>query len=257
MSNQETKNSGDVCPLCGGTEWILKEVNGVEVAEPCKCRKMAIMRRKKRFADIPVAFDGIALQSFSLTVYKTKEGKEKAYIACKIIKEYLNMFDEAKRNGMGLYIFSGAKGSGKTRMAVSIANELMEKHDSLVKFATGMNILEEIKKSYDDKSYDSESKLISELIRADVLVLDDFGTEKVTEWVQNKFYWIINQRYIYKKPIIFTSNESLETLPYDERITSRIKEMCYQIDFPEEYVRDYIAEENMKTIIKQALNKKV
>ena len=250
LSNQEdskeVSDSNDICPICHGMEWVLKEIDGVEVAVPCKCREKSVMIRKKRFADIPIAFKDIHLKTFSLSVYKTEQGKEKGRIACRIIKKYLDSFDEAKKEGMGLYIYSKSKGSGKTRMAASIANDILENHKASVKFSTSINILNEIKRTYGHESDITESQLVSDLVMADVLIIDDFGTEKVTDWARNKFYDIINQRYINKRIMIFTSNESLDSIQYDDRITSRIKETCYQVDFPEECVRDYIFDENME-----------
>lgn len=257
LSTQEsvlTSTDSEVCPICHGTEWILKSVDGVDVATPCSCRKKAIMRRRISFAEIPEGFKDMRLNTFSLAVYQLPESKEKARVACKIIKAWLDDFAEMKDRGMGLYIFSGTKGSGKTRMAASIANELIEKHGTVVKFATSTKILNEIRKTYDRENKLTESQLIDALVTADVLIIDDFGTENVTAWVKDKFYDIVNQRYVSKRVTIFTSNESLKTLAYDDRITNRIKEMCYQVDFPEESVREHIAEKNMNEIIGRAIN---
>lgn len=206
------------------------------------------MRRRIHFAELPDAFKGMTLQSFDLCVYSEK-GQMIARMACGIIKEYLKSFKKAKEDGVGIYIFSAAKGSGKTRMAASIANELMHNHDTTVKFATSTKILNEIRRTYDRETDMTESRLLDALATVDVLIIDDFGTEKVTEWVQDKFYEIINSRYIGKKVTMFTSNQNLDMLQYDDRITSRIKEMCYLVYFPEESVRDRIAEKNMREMI--------
>ena len=245
---KSTSENQDICPICHGAEWIIKDVDGVEVATPCKCRAKAIVARRKRFSDIPEGFKDKTLDTFSISVYSSPESKDKARIACKMIKTYLDDFDNQKQQGMGLYIYSATKGSGKTRIAASIANELIENHNVAVRFATSLKILSEIKQTYDSRSTENENQILNELATTDVLIIDDFGTETATAWVKDKVYDIVNQRYIGKKVTIFTSNESLKTLAYDERIASRIKEMCYQIDFPEESVRDSIAEKNMKTL---------
>lgn len=238
----------DICPICHGDEWVLQVVDGVQVAVPCKCRKKAIMSRRMHFADIPEGFKDMTLETFYIGVYEKQESKEKARTACKIIKEYLDSLKEVKEAGMGLYIYSSTKGTGKTRMAASIANYLLE-HDTSVKFSTSTKILNEIRSTYDSGSRYTESQLMSDLVTAEVLIIDDFGTENVTPWVKDKFYDIVNERYINKRVTIFTSNESLKNLAYDDRITNRIKEMCYQVDFPEESVRDHIAERNMKDMM--------
>lgn len=248
---QESSKASDVCPVCGGTEWILETMDGIEQAVPCKCREKNKMKRRMSFAEIPEAFKGMRLNTFRTSVYREPDSKAKINIACKMIKEYMGMFEDAKRNGMGLYLYSKSKGSGKTRMAASLANEIMEKHDTGVKFATSLNILAEIRRTFDSNSQYTESQLLDALVMAEVLIIDDFGTEKATAWVRDKFYQIINSRYVEKKITIFTSNEPINGLDYDDRITNRIKECCYQIDFPEESVREYIYEENMREIIER------
>ena len=136
-------------------------------------------------------------------------------------------------------------------MAASIANELINNMDMQVKFAVSTYILSEIKRSWGKDSLYTENSLIDALTASQVLIIDDFGTENVNGWVGEKFYHIINERYINKKVTIFTSNESLKTLKYDDRITNRIKEMTYQIQFPEESVREYIAQRNNEEMLKK------
>ena len=251
-----TSQDSDVCPICHGDEWVLEIIDGKEVATPCVCRVKAIQKRRMAFAELPAGLSGLHLASFNISAYKSEENRQKARIACQIVKEYLDMFEDAKRNGMGLYICSETKGSGKTRMAASIANELMEKHNTQVKFSTSMRILTEIRRSYDPGTAMTESQLLSALSTTEVLIIDDFGTERVTDWVKDKFYEIINSRYVDKKVTIFTSNEPIEDLKYDDRITNRIKEMCYQVNFPEESVRDHIADKNMQDMMRKVMGGK-
>ena len=85
----------------------------------------------------------------------------------------------------------------------------------------------------------------------EILIIDDFGTEQVASWINDRFYQIINDRYVNKKVTIFTSNIELEKLQYDDRITNRIKETTYQIHFPEESIRGYIAEKNNRDMIEK------
>ena len=152
---------------------------------------------------------------------------------------------------MGLYIVSRTKGSGKTRMAASIANELVKKHKKQVKFAVSTRILDEIRNTWKKDSEYAESRLIDQLCLADVLIIDDFGVERISPWVQEKFYNIINERYIHKKVTIYTSNVPIEELNYEDRITSRIKEVSYLMEFPEESVRDLIAKQHNKEMLEK------
>ena len=134
-------------------------------------------------------------------------------------------------------------------MAVSIANELIYEEQVQVKFATSLQILSEIKASWGRDKEFGESKLLDYLSTTTVLVIDDFGTEQVKDWIGERFYQIINNRYVDKKITIFTSNSRLDLLEYDKRIVSRIKERCFQIPFPEESIRDIIAQQNMDELI--------
>lgn len=90
--------------------------------------------------------------------------------------------------------------------------------------------------------YCQEEQLIDELARADILIIDDFGTETEKDWVNEKYYEIIDGRYTSRKITIFTSNYCISRLNYDERITNRILERSLEIPFPEESVREHIAE---------------
>lgn len=251
VETQETSRDSDVCPICEGREWILKIKDGVEIAVPCKCREKAVMSRRLRFADIPEAFRGMDLRSFRMDVYRKQESKKMVSDACKIIKTYLDDFESQKERGMGLYIWSRTKGSGKTRIAAGIANELMKNY--AVKFAVSLTILQEIKNTWQRDTKYSENQLLDALYTTDILVIDDFGVERPADWINDKMYQIINERYINQKVTIFTSNDPLDKLSYDDRITNRIKERTYQIAFPEESVRDHIAERMQEEIIEKMM----
>lgn len=209
------------------------------------------MKRKLKFAEIPEKFKDMELSNFRADVYKLPKSKEAIREACNIVKVYMSNFEQQRLKGMGLYVFSKTKGSGKTRMIVSIANELIKNYQ--VKFAPSTSIIKEIKNTYDKNSLISESKLLEDLANVDILIIDDFGAEKITEWVNERFYSIVNERYINQKVTIYTSNERLAELQYDERITSRIKEKVYEIAFPEESVREHIAVSNNEEILKRIL----
>lgn len=242
-----------MCTLCGGMGYILFEKDGLSFAKECDCYKQHVMSRRLRFANIPDTFKEMELKTFSTLVYKSDDSRGKINAACRVIKIYLDKFKEMEQAGMGLYLHSKTKGSGKTRMAASISNELIKVHGKQVKFAVSTTILKEIKNTWNRDSECTESRLLDQLSTSDILVIDDFGTEKVADWINDKFYHIINERYINKRITIFTSNESLETLEYDDRITNRMKEVTYQIEFPEESVRNHIAEGNNREMIERIL----
>lgn len=232
-------DSGIECPLCHGTGWMFVNYNTVK---ECECGILEHQRQKSKlkFADIPETYKNIRLKDFSLKYY-SQDGKSGANEIVKTVKFWLENKDEMTEKGKGLYFWSDKKGSGKTMLATAIANELINIYKEFVKFATSLDILDEIRRTYRHKDEEDESKLLNDLASVKYLVIDDFGTEKVTDWVGEKFYQIINSRYINKKVTFFTSNHNLETIDYDERITSRIRERAFVVHFPEESVREFIA----------------
>lgn len=257
QTSYSEQSTDSVCPICKNVGWIIKPDGGQGTAVKCKCGLInrENMRGRLSFASIPEAFKDIRLDSFRTDVYSNCDNRNKAEIAVKCIKYWLNEFESLKERGMGLYLYSKTKGSGKTRMVASIANELMHEKDCQVKFCTSLQILNEIKSTWDKQSTGNESSLLNFLSTSEILVIDDFGTEQSDKpWINERFYQIINNRYVDKKITIFTSNERLDLLKYDERITNRIKERTFQVPFPEESVREIIAKENMMELVKGIKN---
>lgn len=233
--------------------------DGREVYVDCSCgvRKRDILKGRLNFASIPDVFCEVRLYQFDLGAYQDGRSRKLITASYDCIRYWLEDFREMRDNGMGLYIFSGTKGSGKTRMAASVANELIHERGISAKFCSSVQIISEIKRSWDRDTDMTEGRLLDDLARAEVLVVDDFGTEKYgtkngkMDWLDSKFYQIMNERCANKKVTIFTSNYSIDDLPYDERLVSRIKERTYQIPFPEESVREHISERNMADLMER------
>lgn len=244
LSNEEIKK----CPNCNNTYWIINEKGN---AVRCKCFEIEKMNRRLRFANLPPAFSEMTLKTFKSSVYQQQDSKNKISVIVSAVKTYMENFDEMQAEGKGLYLYSHTKGSGKTRLIASIANELIKEHQ--VKFATSISILNEIKKTYDKESKDNESKLMEDLSNTEILIIDDFGVEKAKDFNNQRFYHLINERYINKKVTFYTSNHSLNELEYDERITNRIKEQAFQLQFPEESVRELIAKQNSKMLVDKVM----
>lgn len=236
------------CPICQdtGLEWIPD--GGQGTVRECRCgiRKKQIVNSRLLFANVPESFKEVRMSNFSETIYNGTSSKNKIHTAVKAVNYWLDRFEDMKDQGIGLYLHSTTKGSGKTRMAASIANELIYDKKIQVKFSTSLQILSEIKRTWNDQgTWCNESKTLDFLCTSEILIIDDFGVEQVKSWIQERFYQIVNSRYVDKKITIFTSNASISALKYDDRIISRIKERTFQIPFPEESVRDIIARRNM------------
>ena len=248
----QTPHSQTDCPKCGGTGWIWsRNEDGIPYCEECPCgiRKKIILQNQLQFAEMPEMYRDCTFANLRSNVYQSPDSKETFIQAAKAVKYWIENIGEMQKQGMGLYICSGVKGSGKTRLACSMANELMQKYQKSVKFTTSLGILEEIKSTWSSRDNATESKLIRDLTYADILIIDDFGADSGRDWINEKFYGIINGRYVDRKITIFTSNYRISQLPYDDRITNRILERSYEIPFPEESVREHIAEESRNNMI--------
>lgn len=232
-SNTPTTN----CPLCNGSGWVFTDFNTVKECE-CGIREREIQESRLRFASIPEAYKDVRLSDMHYRYYTKQNSKNAFKAVAGFVKWYLENLDENIESGKGFYLWSDVKGSGKTMLAAAVANELIHTHNKNVKFATSIDILDEIKATYDSHEGDTESQLLEDLVTTEFLVIDDFGTERVSEWRGEKFYQIINKRYIGNKVTFFTSNYDLQTLKYDTRISNRIREKTYLVHFPEESCRE-------------------
>ena len=239
-----TEEKNNRCPICDGTGWVVVSEED-NMVKPCECLLREQEANKLKFANIPPKYQGKKLADISTKMYRKKESLEQINVATAALTEYLERFEEMQAIGQGLYLYSNAKGSGKTLSACALSNELMDLNKQ-VKFSDAPTILAEIKRTYekDTESQYTENKLLDALVTTEILVIDDFGTEKVTDWVNDKFYHIINQRYVNKKVTIYTSNEVISNLDYDKRIKDRVTETSFVVPYPEESVREIIGMQN-------------
>lgn len=245
------------CPRCKDEGEILwKDEDGRWFEEDCPCgiKKKRAEQERLKFAEIPVMYKDFVMQDLKSSVYLKPESKKVFSQAGQLVSDWLRKLPEKLKTGEGLYLFSDAKGSGKTMAACCLANEIIKRYEKSVKFTTSLRILDEIKKTWGDKG-NAEGKLIEDLSRTEILVIDDFGADSGKDWINERFYSIINGRYVDRKITIFTSNCRISELKYDERITNRILERSLEIPFPEESVREHIAQ-NLRMQMVQGIGKK-
>lgn len=140
-------------------------------------------------------------------------------------QRFVSTFDAKAFKGLYLY---GLAGSGKTHLAAAIGNHLLLR--ARPRFVTSPELLLQIKKTYGNQNGDDE--YIDRLSYAKLLIIDDLGSEKPTEWVQETLFVIIDRRYTHYLPTIFTSNFSLDQLKerLGYRLASRIAEMTEVVE---------------------------
>jgi DNA replication protein DnaC len=126
----------------------------------------------------------------------------------------------------------GSPGGGKTHLACAYAR-FMAWHGIGFYFISVPDLLLEIRSCFSSESKQNESDLIGEYLTPSILILDDMGTEKITEWSLQTLYLIIDGRYADNKQTVFTSNLTLSEIAktYGDRIASRIGSgVCLKID---------------------------
>ena len=135
-------------------------------------------------------------------------------------------------------LFTGPVGIGKTHLAVSILKGLTERGFPTLFYEFG-SLLKEIQDSYNPNTRTSELGVLSPVLNAEVLVLDELGASKPTDWVRDTMAHIINNRYNDQKATIFTTNYPDERVSDREetledrigvRLRSRLYEMCKTVE---------------------------
>lgn len=182
--------------------------------------------RKER-ADLPYPGN---MSVFNWGLYNSDLTQEKKVVMT-FIRDYLKFTSD----GSGLYICSETMGSGKTMLACCIANELMERYNTVVKF---VNIVDYLTKRGEETTPYLECQL---------LILDDYGAQSTKqEWVNEIVFRLVDYRHRKKKPTIYTSNLPLRMT---DRSTARIYEDAFEIRLPEISIRQRKADERKHRMI--------
>ena len=208
------------CEKCDGYGNIITE-NG---AYPCACKLEYLTQARLRAANIPRRFKNKNFDNFETD---TSE-RDHALVLC---KDYVH--DYSAENNRGTLIH-GPPGVGKTHLIVSILRELIMKGFEGLFF--NMNdLLDMLRASFDPASETKEQQIVADLIDIEILVLDDVGAQsRISGYVLDRFYSLVNGRYQNDKTLLMTTN--LELKPLAQRLkvytVSRLYEMCNIVDFP-------------------------
>lgn len=184
-----------VCPLCGGTGWKDADTGHGRRVTRCDCFLRTRADDLLESAGIPERFKHCGFPE-----YETASSSSLA--AAKIVVEKWAAEYPLDRTGL---LLVGPSGLGKTHLAVAAIRELAKKGVRCL-FCDYRDLLKQIQNSYNPSSQTTELELLRPVFETEVVLLDDLGAQKPSEWVWDTVSFILNSRYNGKQPTIITTN---------------------------------------------------
>jgi DNA replication protein DnaC len=243
----------EVCTICGGSGLRIMQEDGRQFVKDCVCR---VQRRAERMlgrAHIPKRYEHCSLESYDTDLpYSHKSQVLARLTAKKFIEGY-----PLETSGRGLLI-TGSIGVGKTHLAVGILQALVAERGATGLFFDYRDLLKQVQNSYNSKVSATELEILAPVFDAEVLVLDELGASKPTDWVWDTVAHILNTRYNDRRTTIITTNYANagplgtesgpraamreETLGdrIGERMRSRLQEMCVVVEMQGEDFRQKV-----------------
>jgi DNA replication protein DnaC len=246
------KATETLCPLCGGTGWkeVGNDTNLREVAR-CDCALSGRVHRLLTQARIPARYEHCDFSDFNTDF----PGAHGSLAAAKLIAQKFAAEYPLGNDGRGLLFVSTEVGVGKTHLAVAVLKELLRKGVPGL-FCDYRDLLKQVQNSYNPSVQATEMQLLRPIFETEVVLLDELGAVKPTDWVWDTVSHVLNTRYNEKRTTIITTNfpdlpahsaepdgEPIDTFKtkragskltlgdrITERMRSRLHEMCKKIE---------------------------
>ncbi len=229
---------GPICAECNGTGWKIVEREELSGAVKCGCVAVERAERVTANADIPPLYANASFDNF------LRGQVAEVFWA---VRAYAREFPNPKQPGL---LLMGDPGTGKTHLAVAAFRAILAKGFEGL-FFDYQNLLDRIRSGYDPASNSSDREAYRIAMEKEVLLLDDLGAHRVTDWVEDTVTSIITYRCNNRKPLIATTNlidtaaaisegpdhRTTLTERIGPRARSRLFEMCKVIRMP--LVEDY------------------
>ena len=213
------------CPHCEGVGYVRYEVPMGDPRfgrlEPCVCRSADIAEGARQRLFELSHLDRLSHLTFEN--FEARGNKNAKFMTPQDIHS-LQVAKEAAENfaltPKGWLLFEGGYGCGKTHLAAAIANSAVSMGTPTL-FITVPDLLDTLRFAFNDPETTYETRW-EEVRNADLLILDDFGTQNAKPWAQEKLFQIMNYRYINTLPTVITTNLTLDEI--ESRIRSRLQD---------------------------------
>jgi DNA replication protein DnaC len=215
-----------MCSLCNGTGWKSFQDNGVERVTRCDCWRARQFEKNLHDAAIPKKYDGCDLENFQTS-------NDTLVRALKIGRDFAENFPVVDT---GL-LFYGPPGVGKSHLCSAILHRVVQRCAARAYFCENKEFLRLARAANSPGSDIDETDVLAPVLNAELLVFDDLGSGRTSEWVDETLNLLVNVRYNHKRLTIFATNhppveaddKSLnDTLEerVGARVFSRLHEMC-------------------------------
>lgn len=198
------------CTICSDQGYVNEKM--------CSCLRGALITKQLEASGVGQLISSQSFNNFSLEMYPEK-CKERMSCLFDDLKGYADSFTTNSHN----MLFVGGTGLGKTHLSTAIAKAVIEKGYNVI-FETATNIFADFENDRFRDRYIGEEPVSSKYLDCDLLIVDDLGTEVVTNYTVSCLYNLINSRLNKKLPIILSTNLNSSEINhlYNDRITSRL-----------------------------------
>jgi DNA replication protein DnaC len=210
------------CSDCRDLGWYTLDV---ELSDPefgkvvsCGCRtegwKTTQQEKLRTFANVPERFKGSRFEDTAWDPPQFSAEQRKRFVRC---AEFCRKYALSQTAETWL-VMAGSKGWGKTHLACCIVNKRVERNES-AKFIGFPALLDELKSGFDDNSY---QETLTFYQGVELLILDDLGAQRETEWSEEQLYKIIDHRYANNLKTVITTN--VQRSQIDSRVVDRMED---------------------------------